>query len=621
MASCQSSYYLTKNVCNGVKLKVIKKNGIILEPNITTFQQEEALVGKESTTLNGIPAAPGLAHGKTLIVTQEKLEIPHYEIEDVEGETKRLMAACEQGKEELSAFKDDVSGRSQSNEAQIFEAHRMILEDVALLERAKKSIEGGINAEKAWMDSIEYFAQMMEQIPDETLSSRAIDIRDVGRRVLGHLLGVSVGGTVLTEPAVILGDDLTPSDTVSLDKDMVLGFATARGGPTSHTAILAKAFGLPAVVGLGQEILSVPNGTLVMVDGNTGSVQVSPDEDEISAFVEKEEIAEKEQAVARDAAQAKAVTADGERVEVVANIGGISDAPLGIKNGAEGVGLFRTEFLYLDRNALPSVEEQVEAYQAVFDIYKGLPIVVRTLDIGGDKVIPYLDLPKELNPFLGWRGVRMLDGAEDIFLEQFKALLQAGVGSDLRIMVPMVSGLAEIRDVKAVMEKAKEQLKAEGKPVAEQVQFGIMIEVPSAALMADRLAKEVDFFSIGTNDLTQYTTAVDRTNSKVAHLASPLNPAVLTLIKRTIDCAHVEGKWVGLCGELAGEPLAAPILLGLGLDEYSMSPARVPLIKKVMKSLSKAECKVFADEVLGLDDTEAVMKASEAFLQKHGIDL
>jgi phosphotransferase system enzyme I (PtsI) len=243
------------------------------------------------------------------------------------------------------------------------------------------------------------------------------------------------------------------------------------------------------------------------------------------------------------------------------------------------------------------------------------------LDIGGDKVIPYLDLPNELNPFLGWRGVRMLDGAEDIFRQQFRALLQAGVGSDLRIMVPMVSGLAEIREAKAVMEKAKEQLKREGKPFADQVQFGIMIEVPSAALLADRLAKEVDFFSIGTNDLTQYTTAVDRTNSKVAHLASPLNPAVLTLIKRTIDCAHVEGKWVGLCGELAGEPLAAPILLGLGLDEFSMSPARVPLIKRVMKSLSKAECKVFADEVLGLDDTEAVMKASEAFLQKHGIDL
>ncbi len=579
------------------------------------------MTGKESTTLKGIPAAPGLAHGKTVIVTQEELDIPNYEAQDVDKECQRLLDACAKGQEELSAFKDDVGERAKSDEAQIFEAHRMILEDVALLDRAKKSIQSGINAEKAWMDSIEYFAQMMEAIPDETLSSRAVDIRDVGRRVLGHLLGVSVGGTVLTHPAIILGDDLTPSDTVSLDKDLVLGFATARGGPTSHTAILAKAFGLPAVVGLGEEVLSIPNGTMVMVDGTLGSVMVTPDESTLSEFIKKEKVAEEEQAVARDAAQAKAVTADGEHVEVVANVGGISDAPLGIQNGAEGVGLFRTEFLYLDRNTLPTVEEQVEAYKAVFDIYAGLPIVVRTLDIGGDKVIPYLDLPKELNPFLGWRGVRMLDGAEEIFLQQFKGLLQAGVGADLRIMVPMVSGLSEIRAAKAVMEKAKAELKAEGKPYTEDVQFGIMIEVPSAALMADRLAKEVDFFSIGTNDLTQYTTAVDRTNSKVAHLANPLNPAVLTLIKRTIDCAHVEGKWVGLCGELAGEPLAAPILLGLGLDEFSMSPARVPLIKRVMKSLRKADCVPFADEVLTFNDAEEVMRASEAYLVKLGIAL
>ena len=577
--------------------------------------------GKESKTINGIPAAPGLAHGKTIIVTQEQLDIPNYEVQDIEKESQRLMEACAKGQEELSAFKDDVGERSKSNEAQIFEAHRMILEDVALLDRAKKSIQAGINAEKAWMDSIEYFAQMLEAIPDETLSSRAVDIRDVGRRVLGHLLGVSVGGTVLTHPSVILGDDLTPSDTVSLDKDLVLGFATARGGPTSHTAILAKAFGLPAVVGLGEEVLSIPNGTMVMVDGNLGTVMVTPDEATLAAFIEKEKVEEAEQAVARDAAQARAVTADGERVEVVANVGGVSDAPLGIKNGAEGVGLFRTEFLYLDRNALPTVEEQVEAYKAVFDIYAGLPIVVRTLDIGGDKVIPYLDLPKELNPFLGWRGVRMLDGAEEIFLQQFKALLQAGIGADLRIMVPMVSGLAEIRAAKAVMEKAKAELKAEGKPFTDKVQFGIMVEVPSAALMADRLAKEVDFFSIGTNDLTQYTTAVDRTNSNVAHLANPLNPAVLTLIKRTIDCAHAEGKWVGLCGELAGEPLAAPILLGLGLDEFSMSPARVPVIKRVMKSLRKADCVPFADEVLALNDAEEVMKASETYLEKLGLEL
>lgn len=574
---------------------------------------------EDRKTLMGIPAAPGLAHGKTITVTQKALEIPQYEVQDREAESQRLDSACETGQEELKALKENVSGRSKSNEAQIFEAHRMILEDVALLDRAKKAIQSGINAEKAWMDAIEFFAQMMEQIPDETLSSRAVDIRDVGRRVLGHLLGVGIGSAVLTEPAIIVGDDLTPSDTVSLDKDLVLGFITARGGPTSHTAILAKAFGLPAVVGLGREVLSIPEGTLVLVDGEKGEVTISPDEAAVARFVACEAEAETEKIAAREAAQALAVTADGDRVEVVANIGGVADAPLGARNGAEGVGLFRTEFLYLDRNTLPTEAEQVEAYKAVFSYYQGQPMVVRTLDIGGDKSIPYLDLPQELNPFLGWRGVRMIDGAEEIFLQQFRALLQAGVGVDLRIMVPMVSGLAEIRIAKALMEKAQAELRAEGKAFTDKVQFGIMIEVPSAALLADRLAKEVDFFSIGTNDLTQYTLAVDRTNSKVARLANPLNPAVLMLIKRTIDSAHAEGKWVGLCGELAGEPIAAPILLGLGLDEFSMSPARVPVIKAVMRELRKAECQGLADEVVNCISAEEVQQASQEFLAKLGL--
>lgn len=575
---------------------------------------------KDSMILKGIPAAPGLAHGKTVVVNQEKLVVPQYEIEDAETEIQRLMIACKTGQEELAALKENVGGRSKSNEAEIFEAHRMILEDVALLERTKKAIKNGTNAEKAWMDAIEYFAQMMEQISDETLSSRCIDIRDAGRRVLGHLLGIAIGGTALTEPSIIVGDDLTPSDTVSLDKDLVLGFCTAGGGPTSHTAILAKAFGLPAVVGLGRKILSVPEGTLVLVNGDKGEVTVDPGEDTKTGFVGQEEEAEAERQVARIAAQAPAVTADGDRIEVVANIGGLADAPLGVRNGAEGVGLFRTEFLYLDRNALPTEEEQIEVYKAVFSYYLGMPMVVRTLDIGGDKVIPYLDLPKELNPFLGWRGIRMLDGAEEIFLQQFRALLQAGEGVDLRIMVPMVSGMTEIQAAKAVMDRAKTELKAEGKNFTEKVQFGIMIEVPSAALLADRLAKEVDFFSIGTNDLTQYTLAVDRTNSKVAYLANPLNPAVLMLIKHTIDSAHAEGKWVGLCGELAGEPLAAPILLGLGLDEFSMSPARVPVIKQVMRKLKKDACQSLAAEVLTFMNAREVEEASQMFLANLGMN-
>ena len=581
------------------------------------------MTNKDHKTMKGIPAAAGLAHGKTVLVTEQTFEIPQFEIKDQEGEIQKLLDACEKSRQELLEIKEDVEQRSGEKEAKIFEAHSMILEDVALLDRAKKAISRRINAEKAWMDAIEFFAQMMEQIPDETLSSRALDIRDVGKRVLGHMMGVSAGRSALTDPSIIVGDDLSPSDTVSLDKDYVLGFITARGGPTSHAAILAKAFGLPAVVGLGEDVLALPEGTMVMVDGEKGEVVIEPDEATLEAFIELEKVALEKGKKARKAAQAPGMTADGDRVEIVANIGGVADAPLGIKNGAEGVGLFRTEFLYLDRKSLPTEDEQIEAYVAVFENYPNMPIVVRTLDIGGDKTIPYLDLPTELNPFLGWRGIRMLDGAEDIFLKQFRALLQACeiTGVDLRIMVPMVSGIAEIRSAKALMEKVKSQLKEEGKPCAEKVQFGIMIEVPSAALLADKLAKEIDFFSIGTNDLTQYTLAVDRTNSKVAHLANPLNPAVLRLIKHTIDSAHAEGKWVGLCGELAGEPLAAPILLGLGLDEFSMSPARVPIIKHVMRELHKDACAVFALKVLDKTDHQEVIEASTAFLEELGIEI
>ncbi len=571
--------------------------------------------------LSGIPAAPGLAHGRTVIVKQQGLDIPYFEVTDHEAEIDRLHSAIDKARVEVEALKNSVSERAKSNEAEIFEAHNMILTDVALFDQAEEAIEQRTNAEKAWMDAIEFFAQMMEQIPDETLSSRAVDIRDVGRRVLGHLLGVRMVGTELTAPSVIIGDDLTPSDTASLDKDLVLAFCTASGGPTSHTAILAKAFGLPAVVGLGEKILAVPEGELVLVDGNQGDVYIDPSEESLAEFIRNEETEAEMMASARKAAQARAVTADGEYVEVVANVGGVQDAPLGIMNGAEGVGLFRTEFLYLDRKSMPTEAEQIEAYVKVFNNYPGMPVVVRMLDIGGDKVIPYLNLPEELNPFLGWRGIRMMDGAEEIFLKQFRALLQAGAQTevDLRIMIPMVSGVAEVKDAKALMKAAAEALESEGRAVPEKVEFGIMVEVPSAALLADRLAKEVDFFSIGTNDLTQYTLAVDRTNHKVAHLANPLNPAVLALIKRTIDCAHAEGKWVGLCGELAGEPIAAPILLGLGLDEFSMSPARVPIIKQVMRKLHKDACQQLAEAVMALEDDLEVTRISKAFLEDLGL--
>ena len=573
-------------------------------------------------TLIGIPAAPGLAHGKVVIIKQEKLKVPEYDIKNSKEEIQRFDHAIIKSKKEIENFKDTLIEQSMDSEAGIFDAHQMFLADAVLIDRAKDAIREGTNAERAWMDAVEYFAEILEKIPDETLSGRAVDVRDVGNRVLGHLLGADIGRTVLTEASIIFAVDLTPSDTVNFDKDYVLGFCTAEGGPTSHTAVLAKTFGLPAVVGLGKHVLEIPEGTFALVNGHQGEVILKPDDETIKSFLNQEKESKAHQNEARKSAQAPAVTADGEPVEIVANIGSVMDAPLGVKNGAEGIGLFRTEFLYLDRTSLPTEEEQVEAYTAVFGYYLDMPIVVRILDIGGDKVIPYLDMPDELNPFLGWRGIRMLDGKEEIFLSQFRALLQAGgqVDVDLRVMLPMVSSINEITAAKALINRAKSELKMERKAYKENIQFGIMIEVPSAALLADHLAKEVDFFSIGTNDLAQYTLAVDRTNSKVAHLSNPLNPAVLALVKRTIDCAHAEGKWVGLCGELAGEPLATPILLGLGLDEFSMAPTRIPEIKQVVRKLHKKECVKLTEEVLTFSSAEAVQRRSRSFLEDLGMN-
>ena len=569
--------------------------------------------------LKGIPAAPGLAQGKIVIVANQALAIPEHTIDDVEEEISRLDKARQISKSEILQLKEMVKSDAASNEAEIFEAHSMIIDDVSLIEIANKDIRSGKNAEAAWMKAIEFFAQQMEAIPDETLASRALDIRDVGRRVLRHLLGVENDATQLETPAIIVGRDLSPSDTVSLDKKLVLGFCTAEGGPTSHTAILAKAFGLPAVVGLGEDLLDIPAGTYIMVDGEAGEVTIAPDEAQIASFSQRQSEADRSKQVALKAAFEPAVTKDGVRVEIVANIGGVEDAQFANENGAEGVGLFRTEFLYLDRRALPTEDEQITVYREIFNHFEEQPVVVRTLDIGGDKEIPYLNFPKELNPFLGWRGVRMLDGRDDIFRVQMRSLLQAGVGVDLRIMVPMVALKEEILAVRGILDEERTKLQKEGKPVAERVQFGIMVEVPSVAIISDRIAGLIDFFSIGTNDLTQYTLAVDRTNSQVARLASAFHPAVLHLIQRTIQSAHAVGKWVGLCGEFAGEPLATAILLGLGLDEFSMSPASIPVIKQLIRQLSLSDCQSMANKALMLSTAGEVQAFAKDYLADLGI--
>ena len=574
----------------------------------------------QCSILKGIPAAPGLAQGKIVIVANQALAIPDHAIDDVEGEISRLDKARQIAKSEILELKEMVRSGSAGNEAEIFEAHSMIIDDVSLIKIANKDISSGKNAEAAWMKAIEFFAQRMEAIPDETLASRALDIRDVGRRVLRHLLGVENDATQLETPAIIVGRDLSPSDTVSLDKKLVLAFCTAEGGPTSHTAILAKAFGLPAVVGLGEDLLDIPAGTYIMVDGDAGEVTIAPDAAQISSFSQRQNEADRTRRVALKAAFEPAVTKDGVHVEIVANIGGVEDAQFANENGAEGVGLFRTEFLYLDRRALPTEDEQITAYREIFSHFDEQPVVVRTLDIGGDKEIPYLNFPKELNPFLGWRGIRMLDGRDDIFRVQIRSLLQAGVGVDLRIMVPMVALKEEILAVRRIMDEERKKLHKEGKPIAERVQFGIMVEVPSVAILSDRIAGLIDFFSIGTNDLTQYTLAVDRTNSQVARLASAFHPAVLHLIQRTIQSAHAVGKWVGLCGEFAGEPLAIAILLGLGLDEFSMAPASIPVIKQLIRQLSLSDCQSMADKALTLSTAGEVEAFAKDYLADLGIE-
>jgi phosphoenolpyruvate-protein phosphotransferase len=405
---------------------------------------------------------------------------------------------------------------------------------------------------------------------------------------------------------VITADDLTPSDTVMLDKSLVLGFCTARGSATSHTAILARGLGLPAVSGAGAEILKVSKGTRVILDGTHAEVLVDPDDATVKKYQLRIETTHTINDAAKKHAHEQAITKDGVRLEVVSNIGNVEGARASLENGAEGVGLLRTEFLYLERTSIPTEEEQYKAYKAILDVFGKMPVVLRTLDVGGDKEISYMGLAAESNSFLGQRALRLCLVRPDIFKPQIRAALRAGKGNNLKIMFPMVATAQEIRDARKVLDECIRELKAEGKPFAENIEIGIMVEIPSAALVADQLAKEVDFFSIGTNDLSQYTMAADRTNPKVADLSNAFYPAVLRLIREVIKAAHAEGKWVGMCGELAGEPLAAPILLGLGLDEFSVNPPMVPLIKQILRGLDANEMKAVAEQALQLESPKQI---------------
>ncbi len=560
--------------------------------------------------LKGIGASRGICLGPVFQFIRQELVVEESCIDNSPLEIERLERAITAARNQITAIYDKALKESSEEEAEIFQAHRMILEDPELIKEVKSKIEkDSLCAEYAMLSTAKSFSDIMAAMQDEYFAARATDIMDVGNRVVRILLGVAeTPSENLKKPSIIVADDLTPSDTVMLDKTLVLGFCTARGSSTSHTAILARGLGIPAVAGAGSKVLEVPDGTQVILDGGKGDVLIDPESDMLSDYQNRLAIANSMHKASMKHAHEPAVTKDGVKLEVVANIGNVEGAESAIHNGAEGVGLLRTEFLYLERKSLPSEDEQYEAYRAIMDVFGDMPVILRTLDVGGDKEIPYMGLEAESNSFLGFRALRVCLARMDIFKPQLRAALRAGVDRNLKIMFPMVATAEEVRQARKILDECITELRIESKPFARNIEIGIMVEIPSAALVADQLAKEVDFFSIGTNDLSQYTMAADRTNPKVAALSDAFFPAVLRLVRDVIKAAHAEGKWVGMCGELAGEPLAAPILLGLGLDEFSMSPPMVPLIKQILRNLSAEEMKPVAERALNLETPKQIQE-------------
>lgn len=558
---------------------------------------------------NGTGASPGIALGKALVIEHSELVIEKRNISNIEEEIQKLENAVKVSKDELTKVKEKALVELGEHEAEIFEAHLLVLEDPELVDSAISKIrDEKVNADYALNEIKEMFVAMFESMDNEYMRERAADIKDVTNRVLRHILGIKVVDLAgLDEEVVLIAHDLTPSDTATMNKSMVLGFLTDIGGRTSHTAIMARTLEIAAVVGLDDITKKVKDGDYIVFNGDTGEVIVNPDEETKAKYASlKEQFEEYRKSLELLKGQ-ESITTDGRHVELAGNIGSPNDVSGLIKNDAEGVGLYRTEFLYMDKeDAFPSEEEQYEAYKAVLEGMNNKPIVIRTLDIGGDKELPYFEMEPEMNPFLGYRAIRLCLDRKDIFKTQLRALYRASVHGKLRIMFPMISSLEELLSAKEVIKEVLAELDAEKIAYANDVEVGMMIEIPSAAVISDILAKHVDFFSIGTNDLIQYTCAVDRMNQKISHLYNQFNPAVLRLIKMVIDNAHKEGKWVGMCGESAGDQRMIPILLGFGLDEFSMSPISILPARKLINSLSYAEMQKFGDEVLAMGTAKEI---------------
>ena len=548
----------------------------------------------------GIPASDGIAIGTVFCYIPTKLEIPVCAAGTVDEEMARFDMARDHARSELQNLFNAIEKRAGKEEASIFEAHQEMLSDPTLEGKIREFVEIGQTAEQALVIATEELANLLASMDDELFASRALDVKDVGRRVLRIMLGFpDTALSAVTEPSIIIAEDLTPSDTASLDPKLTLGFITAQGGLTSHSAILARTLGLPAIVGMGDGLLDkVSSGTFIVMDGRTGEMILEPDDETVARYKQIKAQRDSHLQILKAAAEKDAHTANGRRVEVAANVGEASSARDARENGAEGIGLLRTEFLYLEDTQPPSEEKQYRIYREIFDVMGTRPVIVRTLDIGGDKPPSYMPFPDEMNPFLGWRAIRISLDEPELFKTQLRAVLRAAVGYQARIMFPMVSDLDELRRAREIVETVKRDLSLDSVEFAADVPVGIMVETPAAAVLVDVLAEASDFFSLGTNDLTQYTMAVDRGNAKVSGLFQPLHPAVLRLIRQTIDAGHAKGKWVGMCGELAGMIKAIPILLGFGLDEFSMNPRAIPEAKNLIANLTDDKAREIANHAM-----------------------
>ena len=573
--------------------------------------------------ISGILASPGIAFGKALLLKEDEIVIDRKKIsaDQVDQEVERFLSGRAKASAQLETIKTKAGETFGEEKEAIFEGHIMLLEDEELEQEIIALIKDKhMTADAAAHEVIEGQASALEELDDEYLKERAADVRDIGKRLLRNILGLKIIDlSAIQDEVILVAADLTPSETAQLNLKKVLGFITDAGGRTSHTSIMARSLELPAIVGTGSVTSQVKNDDYLILDAVNNQVYVNPTNEVIDKLRAVQEQVASEKAELAKLKDLPAITLDGHQVEVCANIGTVRDVEGAERNGAEGVGLYRTEFLFMDRDALPTEEEQFAAYKAVAEACGWQAVIVRTMDIGGDKELPYMNFPKEENPFLGWRAIRIAMDRKEILRDQLRAILRASAFGKLRIMFPMIISVEEVRALRKEIEIYKQELRDEGKAFDESIEIGVMVETPAAATIARHLAKEVDFFSIGTNDLTQYTLAVDRGNDMISHLYQPMSPSVLNLIKQVIDASHAEGKWTGMCGELAGDERATLLLLGMGLDEFSMSAISIPRIKKIIRNTNFEDAKVLAEQALAQPTTDELMTLVNKFIEEKTI--